>query len=103
MPAFHVEVPHSLGQEGARQRLDRFIDEARQRLSDRVSHMEGQWQENTLDFSLTTFGMKLTGKLIVEADRVRVEGQLPFAAVAFRGQIEQTFRSELRQALGAGN
>ncbi len=101
MPTFQVEVPHKLGQDGARQRLERFLEEAQQRLADRVSRMEGRWVGNTLEFSLRSFGMDFSGKIYVEDDRVRVDGRLPFAAVAFRGQIEQTLRAELERALGS--
>lgn len=102
MPAFHVVVPHGLGRQEARRRLEGFLASARERLSGRVSEMSGTWTGDELDFSMTTYGLKLSGKLSVLDDCIRIDGQLPFAAVAFRGQIEQSFATEIERVLSAG-
>ena len=99
MPAFNTEVPHALGQTEATSRLKGFVDQVRQRYADQVSQMSGAWTDNVLDFSLTTFGMTITGKLTVEEAVARVAGHLPLAAAFIRGQIEQSIASELQQAL----
>ena len=61
--------------------------------------MDGTWFDNVLDFSLTTLGFTNTGKLTFEDDVSQLDGKLPFAAVAFRGKIEQGIRTELERAL----
>ena len=99
MPAFKTEVPHALGKEEATQRLKDFLDRIAEHYKDQISHLEGEWDDNVLTFSLTTYGFTITGKLTVEEDGARVEGQLPLAAVAFRGRIEQSIADELRQEL----
>ncbi len=99
MPAFKAEVAHSLGQAEAIARLKDFLDRISQRYKDQVSHLEGQWDDNILTFSLTTYGFTLTGTLTVEEESARVEGQLPFAAVAFRGKIEKSIAEEIEQEL----
>jgi hypothetical protein len=99
MPAFSTEVPHALGQTEATSRLKGFVEQVRDRYGDQVGQMSGSWTGNVLDFSLTTFGMTITGKLIVEEAAARVAGQLPLAAAFIRGQIEQRIASELQQAL----
>ena len=61
--------------------------------------MNGEWDDSSLQFSLTTYGFTITGTLNVEDNLVHVDGQLPFAAVAFRGKIQQAIEQELSRAL----
>lgn len=99
MPGFGTEVDHSLGQEEATRRLKGFVDQVGEQYKDQVSHMEGEWVEHVLNFALTTYGFKISGTLEVEDDKARLQGKLPFAAMAFRGKIEQSIASEIRRAL----
>ena len=99
MPAFGTEVPHSLGKDEATERLTAFIDQVRERYQDKISAIDGQWEGNKLDFSLTTFGFTVSGALTVEDKRAVLQGQLPFAAFAFKGKIEQDIKSALAKAL----
>src|SRR5687768_7030796 len=99
MPAFRTEVPHSLGKDAATEKLKAFIDQVRERYQDKVSAVDGSWNDNKLDFSLTTFGFTITGKLTVEEKVAVLEGQLPFAAFAFKGKIEQDIKGALEKAL----
>ena len=99
MPTFRAEVAHALGQAEATARLKRFVENAQERFKDEVSHMEGAWNDNTLDFSLTTYGVTISGSLTVDDAVASVTGQLPLAALPFRGKIERSIAEELRQAL----
>jgi len=99
MPAFNAEVPHTLGQSDATERLKDFVQDAQQRFGEHVNEMDGTWNDNVLDFWLSTFGMKITGSLTVDESAARITGQLPLAAMPFRGKIEQTIAAELQQAL----
>lgn len=99
MPGFATEVAHGLGQAEALERLKNFVEAARRQHGTEVSASHGQWNDNILDFSLTTFGLTITGNLAVEENRARVAGRLPLAALPFRGRIEQSIASELQKAL----
>lgn len=99
MPAFNVEVPHLLSRDEAKSRLEGFVDKVREHYKDQVSSVEGSWTENVLDFAITSFGFTISGKLTVDDKIAQLNGQIPFAAVAFRGKIEQSFASELKKAL----
>lgn len=99
MPSFNTEVAHQLGKEKAVERLSSFLDSVAEKYKDQVSKMDGTWSDNVLDFSLTTFGFTITGKLTVEDEVARLDGKLPFAAVAFRGKIEKGISTELERAL----
>ena len=99
MPAFHVEVPHALGKDAARERLKGFVDKVRELYKDQVSAVEGEWTDDNLNFSMKSYGFSFTGKIVVQDSLVSLDGQLPFAAIAFRGKIEQSFRAALTRAL----
>ena len=99
MPAFNVTVPHNLGKENAVERLKTFVQKITERYKDQVSKTEGNWVDNVLTFAMTTYGFTISGKLTVEDSEARLEGQLPFAALAFRGKIEQSIAGEISKAL----
>lgn len=99
MPSFKTEVPHQLGKEQAVEKLRTFLDGVAEKYKDQVSKLDGNWSDNVLDFSLTTFGFAIKGKLTVEDEVAQLDGTLPFAALAFRGKIEKGIASELARAL----
>ncbi len=99
MPNFSTEVPHELGQEQASVRLRGLLEKVRQRYQDQVGALQEEWQDNVLNFSFKTYGFLISGALTVEPDLVKLDGTLPFAAVAFRGKIEQSIRNELEKVL----
>lgn len=99
MPSFQVEVPHALGKQQAIERLRPFVEKLVERYKEQVSTSEGSWLENVLTFALTTYGFTISGELKVEDDKVALQGQLPFAALPFRGKIEQSIASELQKEL----
>ena len=99
MSSFRAEVPHQLGQDEARRRLQSFIDKVSQQFREHVTHLTSDWQENILRFTLTTYGFNVAGTLTVEDDVARVEGKLPLAALLFKGKIEKTITSEMQREL----
>ena len=60
---------------------------------------DGTWNDNTLDFSLTTYGFDIKGRLTVDDNLACLEGKLPLAALAFKGKIEKSIASELQREL----
>ncbi len=99
MPAFNVEVPHSLGQENAQQRIHTLLSKVREHYKDQVSSLEESWSDNVMTFKLSAYGFAFSGTATVAEDHVRMEGSMPFAAMMFKGKIEQTFRTELERTL----
>jgi hypothetical protein len=99
MPAFQVNVPHGLGQQQALERLKAFLQKVAERYKDQVSKMEGNWVDNVLTFAMTTYGFTISGKLTVNDSTAELEGQLPIAALAFRGKIERSIADEITKAL----
>ena len=99
MPAFQVEVPHQLGRAQALERLKAFLPAIAEKYKGQISKIDGEWAENVLNLTLTTFGLSISGVMTVDEDAVRLKGQLPFAAIAFKGKIERDIASALKEQL----
>jgi hypothetical protein len=99
MPSLTISVPHSLSAEEATARLKTFFARLKERYQDKMSSLEEQWSGNKLDYSFSTFGFSIKGDLNVEPGEVKVNGSLPFAAMMFKGKIEQSVREELEKVL----
>jgi hypothetical protein len=99
MPAFSTEVPHTLGKEVAIEKLKNLVDKVHEKYKDQVSSMTGDWADNVLSFAMTTYGFTINGDLTVEDDVAKLAGQIPFAAIAFKGKIQQSFAHEIEKAL----
>ena len=101
MPTFSTEVPHQLGtatSHGTPQAVRGASAGAVQGLRHRPAR---ELDDNLLTFSFKTYGFKIDGTLTVDETAARLSGNLPFAALAFRGKIEQSIASELRRELAS--
>ena len=99
MPGFNIEVPHQLSQEDAAERLKGFLDKIRERYQSQVKDLEESWDGNTLNYSFKTYGFKIQGEVKVEPESVTMQGDIPLAAVAFKGKITQSIKDELEKIL----
>lgn len=99
MPGFSTEIPHALGKEEATSRLKSFVERARERFGDQVSAMDGSWTDSVLSFSITAMGLTIKGTMAVDESAAKVNGQLPLAAMPFRGKIEKSIAAEVEQEL----
>lgn len=99
MPSLSITTPHTLTAEEATARLKSFFEKLKERHQDKVSNLEEQWQDNRLSYSFSTYGFHIKGDLTVEPNEVKVSGSLPFAAMMFKGKIEQSVREELEKLL----
>lgn len=99
MPSFAVNVPNPLGKEQAAERLKGFLTKVRDRYQDQVKNLEESWEGDSLNFSFSSYGFTIKGLLVVEEEVIRINGDLPFAAMMFKGKIEQSITSELEKVL----
>ena len=99
MPKFHLEVPHSLSVEDAKSRLERFIESLQAKFQDKVSDLEQAWSGNTLSFAFKTYGFKIAGAIASLEKKLDVSGDLPFAAMMFKGKIETEIREQLTRLM----
>lgn len=99
MPGMNISMPHTLGQEEALRRLQAALEKAKARNEGKVTNLQENWSGNRLDYSFSTFGFNVKGDVTVEPSEVKLNGTLPFAAMMFKGKIEQTVREELSRIL----
>lgn len=99
MPKMSVTIPHTLGEEEARRRVQGMISNMKEQYGDRVSDLHEEWNGDTGRFSLKAMGMSLKGTLQVTDNAVKVDGDLPWAAKPFQGTIEATIRERAERLL----
>ena len=100
MPKLKIAVPHSLGQEDALKRIKTYSERVHNKFADSVKNLEESWEDNTCTFAFRTYGMDFSGSMTVLESEVEVNGNLPFAAMMFKGRIENEVRGELGKLLG---
>ena len=99
MPSINISVPHELGQETALERIQGVADQVREKYKGQVKNMEESWEGNQLTFSFRTFGVNIKGVLDVLESEVKLNSDLPFAAMMFKGKIEESVREEFSKLL----
>jgi len=99
VPKFHLEIPHTLSADEAKSRLERFIESLQARFQNKVSDLEQAWEGNTLSFGFKTFGFKIAGAIASLEKKLEVAGDIPFAAMMFKGKIESEIREQLSRLM----
>lgn len=84
-----VNIPHSLGKDEARRRIEEGFGQLRQQMTSGFGAMfsfQERWEGDRLHFEGTGLGQKLTGRLDVHVDAVQIQLDLPeiLAAIADR-------------------
>ena len=101
MPKFGVRVPHTLTKDEARSRLERFIEMVQAKFAGQVSELNQTWEGDTLRFHFKTYGIPLDGGITVAENELNLAGDLPFAAMMFKGKIETEIREQLEKIVAA--
>ena len=99
MPHITMETSHALGQEEAARRLKKKFDVVRGTFGGQVHDLQEQWCDHTLSFGFKAMGMKIAGTVEVRDAQVKLDAQVPLAAVMFKGMIETRIRQELGDLL----
>jgi hypothetical protein len=73
-----VSIPHRLGRQEAKRRLDSGIGRLRPELGALVSGLDYSWDGDTLNFRASAVWQAITGRLDVLDDAVRIEIELPW-------------------------
>ena len=88
-----VSIPHNLGKQEARKRLETGIGQLRHSFGDKLTSISDTWTGDRLDFDVKALGQAVSGNLDVMEDSVRVEVQLPWILAVIadkaRGMIEK--------------
>lgn len=99
-----VNIPHALGKDEARRRIDEGFGRLRQQMTGGLGAMmaiQEHWEGDRLHFEGGSLGQKLTGRIDVLADAVQIQLDLPeiLAALADRvmGKLQQEGRKLLEK------
>jgi hypothetical protein len=95
MPRITMETSHNLGREEAARRLRGKFDAVRDKYGPNVNNLQEQWNDHTFSFGFKTLGMGVKGTVQVEDENVKLDLDLPLAAMLFRGAIEQHISQEI--------
>src|SRR6266480_2281107 len=87
-----VSIPHRLGRLEARRRLDSGIGRLRSDLNALLSGLDYHWDGDTLNFVASAMWQRITGRIEVLDDVVRVEIDLPWIMQLLRETIAKQVR-----------
>lgn len=73
-----VDIPHKLGKEEAKRRLQSGFGNVRSNVSANFMVLKDTWSGDHLDFQASLLGQTTRGKLDVADDHVRLEVELPW-------------------------
>jgi putative polyhydroxyalkanoate system protein len=85
-------VPHNLGRQEARRRLDTSIGRLDRELGAFLSGLDYHWQGDTLNFTASAMWQRTSGRVEVLDDAVRVEIDLPWVMQLLRDTIAKRVR-----------
>jgi Putative polyhydroxyalkanoic acid system protein (PHA_gran_rgn) len=87
-----VSIPHRLGRQEARRRLDSGITRLRPELGILLSELNYHWEQDTLNFIGSAMWQRISGRIEVLDDAVRVEIDLPWMMQVLRDTITRRVR-----------
>ena len=99
MPKLNMVVPHGLTQDEAVRRIKNLLDDMKTQFADKVSDLHEEWDGNIGKFNFSAMGFPVSGTLTVKTSQVEISGNLPFAAMFFKGKIESTIRDRAETLL----
>ena len=101
MKSLEVRVPHSIGRDEARRRLDAAIVRARDEYADKVGGIEATWEgEDRLRLELSVMGMDIDSEVDVGDSELVVRLEVPGMAGLFAGRIKEGIQERLGGLLG---
>jgi hypothetical protein len=100
--SLEVRVPHSVGRDEARRRLDAAIVRARDEYADKVGEIEASWErEDLLRLQLSVLGMPIGSEVDVRDEELVVRVEVPGMAGLFAGRIKEGIQERLGGLLGS--
>jgi putative polyhydroxyalkanoate system protein len=97
-----VNIPHKLGKQEARRRIEEGFGRLRQQMTGGIAAMvsfQERWEGDRLHFEGSGLGQKMTGRLDVFPESVRVELDLPEILAAMADLISGRLQKEGQKLL----
>ena len=89
-----VTIPHQLGKQGAKARIQDGLGQARAQLGGLGATVEEQWNADQMAFSVAVLGQTLTGRIDVHEESAHVEVDLPWALAMLGGKIRDRLQKQ---------
>jgi hypothetical protein len=89
-----VDLPHSLGLEEAKRRIDRGMGRLGDHIPGGAARVEKDWEGDTMRLLVEAMGQVVRTKMGVTATHVRLEVELPPALAFFSGPIAALIKRE---------
>src|SRR5665647_1363482 len=99
MPKIELNIPHNLTQSEALTRIQNFLPELMAQYPDKIKDLEKSWNDFSGVFRFKISGFKVSLSIDIEESAVVIKGDIPFAALLFKGQIEETIRAKAMELL----
>jgi hypothetical protein len=99
MPSLQFSIPHSLEPDDVVARLKTFLERLRERNEPKFLVKSNEWNGRELKSSFSSYGFTMDATMQVEPKELKFQLNIPFAAIMFKGQIEQRLRDELTKVL----
>jgi Putative polyhydroxyalkanoic acid system protein (PHA_gran_rgn) len=88
-----VDIPHELGRDGARQRLQNGFGKIREQFGFTGLAFEERWEDNLLHFSASGLGQNIVGRVQVMEKSARIELDLPWALGILAEKLQSRIKS----------
>lgn len=82
-----VTIPHQLGREEAKRRLQGGMGQVRSQLAGVGATVEDHWSENQMRFEVAVLAQTIGGRIDVQDDLVRLEVDLPWVLAMLAEKI----------------
>ena len=93
-----IDIPHSLGKDGVRQRLDGGISRITEKIPD-GGVVQNRWEGDTMHFTVTAMGQSIASTATVFADKVHAVVDLPAFLGLFAGKVKEMIEREAPKLL----
>ena len=93
-----LDIPHKLGKDGVRQRIDGGIG----RIGDRIpggAEVTRRWEGDTMHFSVAAMGQTVASELTIFDDKVHAVVNLPSILGLFAGKVRDVIEKEAPKLL----
>ena len=88
-----MAVSHRLTQDEAVKRIKGLLADVKTQFADKLGDLHEDWDGNLGKFKFTAMGLPMSGTLAVKSSQIEITGDLPFAAMLFKGKIESMIRA----------
>ncbi len=100
MPNLTLSIPHQLGRDEARRRIQDQLAQLNGQYGHLVGAVQQSWYGDRMEFRVTAAGDSVSGRVFVENREVRVEVELPWMLAMLGGVLRREIERKGQQLLG---